>query len=662
MPSRIPALVAAAALVASVLTTGPAAATHDGSGPHPRATDDSCPAARVQPTFFGDVAAASTHRSSIDCVVWWGVAAGRSASQYAPLADVSRGQMATLLANLLTRTGGDLPAPTKDHFDDDDGSVHEDSINRLAEAGIVAGRTDGTYGHRSPVERGAMAAFLVRTYEHRSGAALQRPTGRTFADTAGTTHEVSIDKAAAAGIAAGIGGGAFAPRRPVQRGQVASFLARVLDLAVEAGFGQPPAARPGDFDPAFGDRGATAVPFGSAYAEAQDVALAPDGTIVLAGRSSGDDDQDPTAHVAVARLRADGTPDLSFSGDGRVTTVVGSTSGADAVVVQPDGKVVVGGTVQPVVGDLDTDFLLIRYDADGSLDPTFGRGGIVTSSFRGPGHLSDLVLQPDGRLVAGGTALVDRGTIASDLVVARYLPDGSPDPAFGVDGRTEVDVRGGPDHLGALALQPDGTILAAGTSDVPSGPSESEVTVVRFRSDGGVDRSFGQDGVARTETGPFESAQGIAVQSDGSIVVAGSNSDAGRTVRRMLLVRYDATGVLDPSFGSGGVVVTQAAPQSEATDVAVDPQDRLVVVGLGLDDANESGKSWVVVRHLPDGGRDSSFGEGGVVRSSIGRKANAVAVRGGDILVAGCDCPFPPSSRGGFESRSSFVVARLRSA
>ncbi len=662
MSPRIPALVAAAALLASIVTTVPAAATHDGSGPHARATNDSCPAERVQPAFFGDVAAASTHRASIDCVVWWDVADGRSASQYAPLADVSRGQMATLLRNLLIRTGGDLPAPTKDHFDDDDGSVHEDSINRLAEAGIVAGRTDGTYGHRSPVQRGAMAAFLVRTYEHRSGAALPRPTSRTFTDTAGSTHEASIDKAAAAGIAAGIGGGAFAPRRPVQRGQVASFLARVLDLAVESGLAQPPPSRPGDFDPTFGDRGARAIAFGSAYAEAQDVAVGPGGTVLLAGRSSGDDDQDPTAHVAVARLLADGTPDPSFSGDGRVTTVVGATSGAEAVVVQPDGKVVVGGTVQPVAGDLDTDYLLIRYTADGALDPTFGRGGIVTSSFRGPAYLTDLVLQSDGRLVAGGSALVDRATIAGDLVLVRYLPNGAPDTAFGVDGRSELDVRGGPDQLGALALQPDGAILAAGASDVPAGASESQVTVARFRPDGSVDRAFGQDGVARTETGPFESLQGIALQSDGSIVVAGSNDDPGRTVRRMLLVRYDPTGDLDPTFGSGGIVITQAAPQSEAADVAVDLQDRLVVVGRGVDDANESGKSWLVVRHLPDGARDPSFGEGGVVRSAIGKSANAVAVRGGDILVAGCDCPFPPSSRGGFESRSSFVVARFRAA
>jgi uncharacterized delta-60 repeat protein len=225
---------------------------------------------------------------------------------------------------------------------------------------------------------------------------------------------------------------------------MASFLARALDLLVEDGLAEPPPARPGDVDAGFGDRGAARLPFGSAYAEADDVALTADGSVVLAGFSSGDDDQDPTTHVAVARLRPDGTPDPGFGGDGRVVTQRGAQSRGHAVAVQPDGKVVVGGSVQPVAGELDADFLLVRYDVDGSLDSGFGDGGVVTTSFRGPAYLADLAVQDDGSIVAGGSALVDRDTAnPSDVVVARYLPTARwTTPSAAVASRTSTSAAG----------------------------------------------------------------------------------------------------------------------------------------------------------------------------------------------------------------------------
>jgi uncharacterized delta-60 repeat protein len=214
----------------------------------------------------------------------------------------------------------------------------------------------------------------------------------------------------------------------------------------------------------------------------------------------------------------------------------------------------------------------------------------------------------------------------------------------------------------ALLVQPDGAVVVAGASDVREGPSDSRSTLVRLLADGSADPSFGQDGVATVETGFFETLTGVALQSDGSIVAAGYNSNDERTVRRVLVVRFDPAGALDPTFGDDGVVITEAAPQSEAADVTVDAADRVLVVGHGLDDANENGKSWVVLRRLPDGAPDTSFGDGGVVRTAVGKRANAVAVSADDVVVAGCDCPFPASYRGGFESQSSFVVVRLNGA
>ena len=660
---RLRTAAAVAALVAPLGVVSPAGATHDGSGPHARATDDSCPPGQVQPALFTDVPRDNAHRAGIDCVAWWDVASGRG-RDYAPGAEVSREQMATFLRNLVIESGGTLPTPTKDHFTDDESSFHEESINALAEAGIIAGRGGGSYAPNAPVERGAMATFLVNAYEHRSEKELPTPTDDAFSDDEGGTHEDSTNKAAAAGFAAGVGGTSYAPRSLVRRDQMASFLARVLDLLVEDGLAQPPASRAGDFDPTFGDRGTASMAFGTAYAEAADVAVTPDGGLVLAGFSSGDDDQDPTQHVAVARLLADGTPDAAFGGDGTVTTIVGEGySRADAVVVQPDGKVVVGGSVSPVPGDLDSDFLLVRYNTDGSLDSTFGEDGVVTQSFRGPAYLTDLALQGDA-VLAAGTASVDRDSFnTTDFVVARFLPDGTLDAGFGGSGTAETDVRGGPDQLGALVVQPDGAIVAAGTSDVPadgSTPSDSRVTLVRYLPDGTQDASFGEGGVVTTETGFFETLSGVSVQSDGSIVAVGSNYNDERTVQRMLVVRYTAAGQLDPTFGDGGVVITEGAPQSQAADVTVDADDRILVVGHGFESSNGDGKSWLVVRYAPDGALDASFGEDGIVRTPLGARANAVALQGEGIVVAGCDCPFPASGRGGFESQSSFVVARFR--
>lgn len=660
---RLRTAAVAASLLAPLAVAVPAGATHDGSGPHARDTADSCPPGRVQPAHFSDVAADSVHRAGVDCVVWWDAASGRNVAEYAPTVEVTRGQMATFLRNLVVQSGGTLPTPTKDHFSDDNGTFHEQSINLVAEAGIVSGRADGTYGEDAPVQRDQMATFLVQAYEYRADRALPSADTDAFSDDDGTTHEDSIDRAAAAGFAAGVGDDRYAPRDLVRRDQMASFLSRVLDLLVEDGLAEPPAGRPGDFDLGFGDEGSTRLAFGTAYAEATDVVVAPDGGLVLAGFSSGDDDQDPTQHVAVARLLADGEPDPAFGDDGRVTTVTGASSRATAVVVQPDGKIVVGGVVQPVAGEIDSeDYLLVRYNTDGSLDPTFGEAGVVTQSFRGPGYLSDLVLQEDGGILAGGNALVDRDSFnTSDIVIARFLPDGTLDADFGGSGTAQTNVQGGPDDAAAMVVQPDGAIVVAGTSAPPDGSNEdSEITLVRYLADGTQDPSFGDGGITRSETGFFETLTGVSLQSDGSIVAAGRNLNDERTVRRMLVARYSPAGELDPTFGEGGVVITEAAPQSEAADITVDADDRVLVVGHGVDNSNEDGKSWLVVRYLPDGAQDETFGDAGVVRTPIGKYANAVALQEDGIVVAGCDCPFVTSFRGGFESHSSFVVARLR--
>lgn len=202
--------------------------------PPPPASQGACPTGQVPEDGFADVAVGTTHETAIDCVVWWQVARGRTATSYFPFEGVTRGQMATFVANLITSSGGQLPASPADRFGDDNASPHQASINRLAQVGIVGGMANGQYGADLPVKRDQMATFLVKAYEYRTSSAL--PTGPdAFTDDNGTTHEVAINKAAAAGFTTGVGNGAYNPRGDVRRDQMASFVVRVLDKLVRAG-------------------------------------------------------------------------------------------------------------------------------------------------------------------------------------------------------------------------------------------------------------------------------------------------------------------------------------------------------------------------------------------------------------------------------------------
>ena len=192
-------------------------------------TDMACPPARVPEDGFAD-ADGSVHEENVDCVVWWQVSSG-SGGGFAPAAPVTRAQMASFLARLIERSGGELPGSPPDAFADDAGSPHEASINRLAALGIVSGRSPGAYAPGEPVTRAQMATFLVRGYESRTADRLPA-LGDAFGDDDGNAHEERIDQAAAAGFTGGLAPGYYGPDAPVRRDSMATFLARVLDRLV----------------------------------------------------------------------------------------------------------------------------------------------------------------------------------------------------------------------------------------------------------------------------------------------------------------------------------------------------------------------------------------------------------------------------------------------
>lgn len=210
--------------------------------PAPRSIAQACPP-DTPPSGFSDVPPGSTHAAAVDCAVRWGVVRGTSPTSYSPERGVPRDQMAAFVARTVEATGAQLPEPSRDHFSDDDQSVHEQAINALAEAGIVNGRTPGAYAPGVLVTRAQMAAFLVRAWDvvaAQTGTEPLPPSEDWFFDDAATPLRTDIDKAAGVGFTGGTGPGRYSPYEGVQRGQMASFVVRLLDLAVERGVAQAP--------------------------------------------------------------------------------------------------------------------------------------------------------------------------------------------------------------------------------------------------------------------------------------------------------------------------------------------------------------------------------------------------------------------------------------
>ncbi|CAN5515916.1 hypothetical protein BH20ACT2_BH20ACT2_05720 [soil metagenome] len=195
-------------------------------------TEVACPSATVPPARFTDDDG-SVHEGAISCVAWWELAQGRDATAFAPGALVTRGQAASFLSRLILRSGGRLAAEVPDAFGDDSGTVHQFATDRLAVAGVIGGRGDGTFGPGATLTRGAMAALLVRAYEARTGT--RGPDGPdAFGDDSNSVHEDDIDQAAALGLTRGVTAGRFEPHSPLARGQMASFLARLLQALADA--------------------------------------------------------------------------------------------------------------------------------------------------------------------------------------------------------------------------------------------------------------------------------------------------------------------------------------------------------------------------------------------------------------------------------------------
>jgi len=251
------------------------------------------------------------------------------------------------------------------------------------------------------------------------------------------------------------------------------------------------AQSPGDLDSTFDGDGKVTTDFGGSGSSTQSIgalALQPDGKIVAAGTGY----EDGSSHFALARYQADGSLDPTFDGNGKVTTGLNpyTNVAVRALALQPDGKILVAGA-----GDGDNsdtiNFALIRYNADGSLDSSFGDEGKLIPGFDFF-YLKTFILQPDGKIVVAGNPPYDSGT--NDFTLVRYEANGSLDLTFGGDGKVTTDFGGTADVANALALQPDGKLVAAGVRYEPLALEPYKFALARYNPDGNLDPSFDGDG------------------------------------------------------------------------------------------------------------------------------------------------------------------------
>src|SRR6266536_4773993 len=363
----------------------------------------------------------------------------------------------------------------------------------------------------------------------------------------------------------------------------------------------------GCLDPAFGVGGKVTTDYTGQDDEISAIVLQPDGKIVAVGTAG----SGPVTgwSFALARYNSDGSLDTTFGVGGKVTTnFSGNNDSASSAALQPDGKILVAGDVG--FDPLNHDSAVARYLADGTLDSSFGSGGLVTIDFDSQHNAAiALQLQPDGKIVTLNA--IDGLAFDTRWALVRYNPDGSLDGTFGSGGKVITNIGPADDRPTALTLQSDGKILATGLT---LQGANNQVALVRYETDGSLDATFGSGGIVMTGV-PGEDAGGFDLRQlpSGQIVVAGGGPGAGAPdFGDFLLLRYNSDGSLDTTFGTGGFVLTDFRGSTDnGLGIAVDASGRILVVGQAFSVADGSG--FAMARCNPDGSLDASFGTGGKV-------------------------------------------------
>lgn len=284
----------------------------------------------------------------------------------------------------------------------------------------------------------------------------------------------------------------------------------------------------------------------------------------------------PNTSFILARYDSSGSPDLTFGNTGHIITSFGKfSSHCNTIAIQADGQIIAAGEINnsEVVND-DYNFALVRYSENGAIDSTFGSNGIVTTVIGS--HLSSpksIAIQPDKKIIVAGEVWDD---IFSDFVIVRYNSDGSLDTGFGNGGIVHTRISETYDFARSVVIQPDGKILVAGSSQ--SSLSNYDFTIVRYNTDGSLDSTFGVNGIVITDIGQ-DLGNEIVLLPDGKIILAGSSATYASS--GFAVLRFNSDGTLDKSFGDNGLILNlfDLFHDSEGTCLALKNDGEIIVGG-----------------------------------------------------------------------------------
>lgn len=322
------------------------------------------------------------------------------------------------------------------------------------------------------------------------------------------------------------------------------------------------------------------------YNDSKKIAVAPDGKIWLAGMTGVDKGWENEGYrTSLMRFNADGTPDTTFSDDGKTQLPHDIYPGEGySAAVQPDGKYLL------VYPQFTSGIAMIRINTDGTVDQGFGIDGkaIVPATW---GDYASATVQPDGKILVS-----NRDSYENLFSVSRLNADGTVDSTFNGGNAIEFNI---PD-IGALegygfTLQADGKLLVPGYN--------GEMVVARLNADGSLDSSFGTDGLADTQVAGLAAA--VTVQADGKILLAGGGEQEGSGYD-FKIIRLNQDGTLDTSFGNAGVAVLDLTGDRDmARDITVLADGKILVAGQSTYFGNPD---FSLIRLNPDGTLDTTFG------------------------------------------------------
>lgn len=365
-------------------------------------------------------------------------------------------------------------------------------------------------------------------------------------------------------------------------------------------------AAPGDLDPNFGVGGIVTYRLNDLEDTFQGVVVQTDGKIVVTGKNG-------NGKIIVIRYNANGSFDTSFANGGiyvaaNITVFASST----AIALQPDGKIVVSG-IYAMSGN-DNAYLLIRLNTDGSPDTTLGgQGFVITNPSPGNDMTRDIVVQPDGKILVCGS-VNDMGATGSDIGLVRFLPNGDLDSTFNGNGIVITSITVAEQGY-ALKLQPDGKIVVLANSD-NGNTSTYYQALVRYLPNGTLDSNFGTNGIALNNLNGFNFTFGdLVIQPDGKIITATSIGSTGTFTFAFTAARYQSSGAPDVNFGTNGKTVIISDTSNSAQALEIQPNGKIIVVGHT--EISGNGLDILVARLNANGSLDTSFGNGGRVFTQV---------------------------------------------